>query len=67
MLHLTTLDGEIGRDSSFIYIVIRTIWNFSDENILLSLAKAEVSNKFSQNHSPELPGNLHESHWAQNL
>lgn len=58
MLCLTTLDGEIGKDSSFISIVIRTIWNFSDECVLLSLAKAEVRNEFSEIQSPLLPGNL---------
>lgn len=60
MLCLTTLDGEIERASGFISIVIGTIWNFSDENFLLSLAKAELR-KFSQSQSSLLPGNLHES------
>lgn len=40
MSRLTTLDGEIGRDSISSFIVVRTVENFPDENVLLSRTKA---------------------------
>lgn len=43
---LTTLDRETGSDFASTFVVTRTVWNFSDENVLLSLAKAEGRNRF---------------------